>query len=75
MKIDKKVRKLNIQDVKADEWYNLHEIALMLNVAHSTICRRCHRWDLKASNLWTEKKAQFRVLWEDLLKYLNKKKN
>lgn len=68
----KKTRKLNIANIEATEWYNLPEIALMLWVAHSTLTRKCHSDDLLASNIWTHKKAIFRVLWKDLLQYLAK---
>lgn len=71
--MNKRHRKLHLEDVKSEEWYSLHEISLMLNVVHSTMSRRCHSWLIKATNIWTEKKAQFRILWKDLLKYLNRK--
>ena len=68
-----KWRKLNVNEIKKDEWYKLPEIALMLDVHHSTLTRRCHAWKLEATNIGTEKKASFVVLWSNLLKYLNNK--
>ncbi len=67
-----KTRKLNINDIKKDEWYNLPEIALMLWLHHSTLTRKCHNKSIKSVNIWTEKKATFRVQWKELLNYLNK---
>lgn len=63
---------LKVSEIKEDEIYRLPVIAEMLDVHHSTLIRKCHSWDIKASNLWTEKKASFRILWKDLLDFLNK---
>lgn len=65
-----KWRKLNITEIAIDEFYSVHEIALMLWVNTTTITRKIHKWELKASNLWTEKKGFFRIKWIDLLEYL-----
>lgn len=67
-----KFRKLNIKDVKEDEFYNLPEIALMLWIHRSTMTRKCHLGELTASNIWNEVRAIWRVKWEDLLNYLKK---
>jgi hypothetical protein len=67
-----KFRKLNIKDVKEDEFYNLPEIALMLWIHRSTLTRKCHSGILKASNIWTEERAIWRVIWKDLINYIKK---
>ena len=69
-----KTRKLKKNDIKADEYYNLAETALMLNVHQSTLSRACNNKKLKCINIWTEKRSTFRVLWKDLLDFINNKK-
>jgi hypothetical protein len=52
--------------------YTIDDLVIILKLGKRTLQKKITRWDIKAKNVGTNIRAVYRVLWKDILDYLNK---